>query len=230
LSGQWATDNAGIDILVNGAGTANPNNAQFVNWTPFSLVGVFGSGLNTVDFVLNNAPPNDNPTGVRVEISGLGDRVPPGAPAFILQGPTDVTVREGGTVVFTVSASGSYPITYQWSRNGTVIPGATRAWLELADVRQPAAGTYSVTARNGDGSESSSAVLTVTPTPVEVTRAPALFVGGITGRRYQIDATDSLTIPTPWEIFSTVGPLTETPLVIPIEPTGPQKFFRAQEQ
>jgi len=230
LTGQWSTDNAGTDILVNGAGTGNPNTAQFVAWTSFTLSTVFSSGLNTVDFVLNNASTDINPTGVRVEISGTGDRVPPGAPAFVLTGPTDTSIREGGTVVFTVSAGGSYPISYAWAKNGTPIQGATRAWLELADVRQAASGTYSVTVSNPSGTESASAVLTVTPTPVTVTRTPALYVGGIVGRSYQVDVTEALSNTPVWDVFATVGPLTESPLVIPLDGTGTQRFFRALEQ
>lgn len=78
ITGQWATDNNGVNILLNGASTGNINDAQFTVWTPFSISSGFVSGINTLDFVVNNIPfgpgsPSEggsNPTGLRVELSG----------------------------------------------------------------------------------------------------------------------------------------------------------------
>src|SRR5581483_8455334 len=41
--------------------------------------------------------------------------------------PTDQTVAVGQTATFSVAASGSSPLIYQWERNGTKIPGASSA-------------------------------------------------------------------------------------------------------
>lgn len=232
VNGQWSTDNLGTDIVINGQGTGNPNNGQFVTWTPFALGGgFFSQGVNTLDFVMNNAPnPGDNPTGIRVELTGTADRIPPGTPASVVSGPDDTTVREGATVVLVVNAAGSYPVTYQWSKGGTAIQGETKAWLQLVDVRQSASGTYSVRVSNADGNVTRSAVLTVIPTPIEVSRVPALLVDGIVGRSYDIDATTALSAAPAWEIFTSIAPLTQTPLVIPVDPTGTGRFFRGREQ
>src|SRR5580704_8479604 len=40
-------------------------------------------------------------------------------------GPTSQTVMLGQTATFTVTASGSGPLTYQWYKNGVAISGAT---------------------------------------------------------------------------------------------------------
>jgi subtilisin family serine protease len=69
LSGQFAADNSAI-ILLNGAqvGSASPG---FGSFTPFTISTGFISGVNTLDFVVNNAPFSGiNPTGLRVEVSG----------------------------------------------------------------------------------------------------------------------------------------------------------------
>ncbi|MGH7956500.1 MAG: immunoglobulin domain-containing protein, partial [Opitutaceae bacterium] len=57
--------------------------------------------------------------------------------------PLSATVAEGGNAVFTVEASGS-SLSYQWSKNGTAIPGATAASFTIVSVQAGDAGTYMV--------------------------------------------------------------------------------------
>lgn len=80
LNGQWATDNAGLDILLNGSSLGFTNTAQFGSYTPFTLEDGFINGLNTLDFVINNganeAPPS-GPSGLRVQWEGNGNAAPP---------------------------------------------------------------------------------------------------------------------------------------------------------
>ncbi len=57
-------------------------------------------------------------------------------PAISLQ-PAPQTVPVGGTATFSVSASGSAPLVYQWQRNHVDIPGANSATLSVSNV-QPA--------------------------------------------------------------------------------------------
>src|SRR5438105_5041428 len=48
------------------------------------------------------------------------------APMITTQ-PSNVTVTVGSTATFTVAASGTAPLTYQWQKDGTAIMGATAA-------------------------------------------------------------------------------------------------------
>ena len=59
--------------------------------------------------------------------------------------------------VFRVAAIGATPFSYQWSRNGSPITGATTAALTLANVQLGDAGSYTVRVSNGNGSATSSA-------------------------------------------------------------------------
>ena len=55
--------------------------------------------------------------------------------------PLSVTVNGGGTVAFTVTATSANPPTYQWTKNGTNISGATSDTLILSSVGTHAAAT-----------------------------------------------------------------------------------------
>jgi hypothetical protein len=77
ITGNWSTDNQGLDIIINGAGTGQTIGVEeFDGFTPFIIATGFVPGLNTLDFKTNNEPCPEclgNPTGVRVELSGSAD-------------------------------------------------------------------------------------------------------------------------------------------------------------
>ncbi len=78
--------------------------------------------------------------------------------------PANQTVPAGGTATFTVAASGSPPLSYQWQRNGVDIAGATSASYSLAGVTATDTNArFRVRVTNGAGSVlSNEATLTVT--------------------------------------------------------------------
>ena len=83
-------------------------------------------------------------------------------PPVIVTPPASLTVATGQGAAFTVVASGSPTLTYQWYRGATAITGATSATLTLASVTSADAGDYSVVVTNAYGfATSSSATLTV---------------------------------------------------------------------
>jgi kumamolisin len=88
---------------------------------------------------------------------------PPVAPAIVRQ-PQSETVTVGQTAQFGVFASGTGPLSYQWSENGTAIAGATNSVLTIRDVQAANAGNYTVNVSNSVGNvTSSAATLTVNP-------------------------------------------------------------------
>jgi hypothetical protein len=84
-------------------------------------------------------------------------------PANITQQPRSTNVTAGATVTFTVVATSSTPMTYQWRFNDAEIPGATNTSLTIVNVQESDAGNYQVVVTDGIGSVSSSiAVLGIT--------------------------------------------------------------------
>ena len=104
------------------------------------------------------------------------------APAIISQ-PTNQTVNAGDTTIFSVTANGAVPLSYQWSLNTTNLPGATNATLTLTNVQPIQAGNYTVLVTNLLGmATSSNAVLTVNipaipPTILSQTPSQVVLLG-----------------------------------------------------
>ena len=84
------------------------------------------------------------------------------APTVTTQ-PSSQTVVAGGNATFSVAASGTAPLKYQWTFGGSKLSGATNASLTLSGAQSGNAGTYAVVVTNNYGSiTSSGATLTVT--------------------------------------------------------------------
>jgi hypothetical protein len=85
---------------------------------------------------------------------------------MIVQQPASQTAAAGSSPVFSVTAQGSVPLSYQWSKAGAPITGATNSSLTISNVAYTAAGMYSVTITNAAGATNSAAVtLAVLPVP-----------------------------------------------------------------
>jgi alpha-tubulin suppressor-like RCC1 family protein/GH25 family lysozyme M1 (1,4-beta-N-acetylmuramidase) len=119
-------------------------------------------------------------------IAVLTVHTPPSIPGQ----PTNVTALPGSSVTLSVTATGDAPLSYQWSRNGGSLTGATSTALTIASAQATNAGTYMVVVTNLYGTATSaSALLTVldpgiTNQPQSQTvaaGAPATFTVGAVG-------------------------------------------------
>jgi hypothetical protein len=87
------------------------------------------------------------------------------APAIQTQ-PQNVVTVGGSNATFTVAATGSGTLSYQWQRGGANIGGATNSSYTVANAQTADAGTYDVVVCNlGGCTTSSGATLTVTVPP-----------------------------------------------------------------
>jgi hypothetical protein len=85
--------------------------------------------------------------------------------------PANQTVAVGSNALFSVTASGTVPLSYQWEFNTTNLAAATNSSLALTGVQTANAGIYAVVVTNLAGSVTSSAVLAVL-TPPSITNQP----------------------------------------------------------
>lgn len=106
----------------------------------------------------------------------------PLAPTTVSIEPTNQTMFAGSNATFTAFGSGTPPLSYQWSFDGTNISGATSARLTLSNVQPAQTGSYAVQVNNSAGSlASANAFMTVLPSyPAwNPTTAPALDWTGL---------------------------------------------------
>jgi hypothetical protein len=78
--------------------------------------------------------------------------------------PAGLVVAPGGAAILTAEVAGNPPFAYQWYANGAPLPGATQAFLNLANVTPAQAGNYHVAVGNGE-STLASAVCPVSVAP-----------------------------------------------------------------
>jgi hypothetical protein len=83
-------------------------------------------------------------------------------PPALTSQPESQVVIAGATVTFQTGASGTPPLYYQWSFNGTALPLATNATLVISNAQPANGGNYQVIVNNAQGTATSAlASLTV---------------------------------------------------------------------
>ncbi len=139
----------------------------FANCTQLTNLGIYGnaptagagmftnSGLRTVYYASGKS-------GWASSFGGLPTAalVPPG----IATPPQSQVVAAGGSITFSVVATGAPAPWFQWRKNGEAIPAATNALFTLPDVRASNAGSYDVVAYNNLDAPAISLVATLTVT------------------------------------------------------------------
>lgn len=120
------------------------------------------------------------------------------APHIFIQ-PEDQETLAGQDALFTMAATGSGPLAYQWRRDGVPIAGASLPFLALSNVTVADAGSYDVEVMNPAGmAVSRSALLRVRPAPDVLSLEAlsggfmALVLEGMSGGRYVLEATSDL--------------------------------------
>ena len=162
-------------LSVNAATGLISGTADTAGSYPVVLGAVNASGTGKVNAVLSIAPAT------------------PAAPT-ITADPVSVSVIPGQTTNFSVTATGTPPLSYQWKLNGQDISGATGSTYAVGSPSSSDNGKqYSVSVTNGAGSvTSASATLTVSATAVApvISLQPVNQVVGVGQRAtFQGDAT-----------------------------------------
>ena len=90
----------------------------------------------------------------------------PVAPSITTQ-PASQTITSGQTATFSVAASGTAPLSYQWNKNGTAVSGATSSsYTTPAETTLDNGAQFTVAVTNSAGSATSNAAtLTINPAP-----------------------------------------------------------------
>ena len=121
------------------------------------------------------------------------------APPTIVDQPTSLVVAQGGSISFTVQASGQAPLTYQWFKDGTAISGATSATYTIGSAATSDAGKYKVQISNAAGSATCNEVtLTVIQPPIITSQPSSITVATGGTASFSVTATGSGTLTYRW--------------------------------
>ncbi len=147
------------------------------------------------------------------------------APSIVTQ-PANQTVTAGQTAIFSVSASGTAPLSYQWNKNGMAISGATlSSYTTPAETTSGSGSRFTVMVSNSAGSATSSAaMLTVTATgaPPSITTQPTsqTVTAGQTAT-FSVVASGTAPLSYQWQMNgATIGGATSSSYTTPAETTS----------
>lgn len=172
-----AVDGTTTNYVLNGFACAgasilqSPANQIACAETPTSFaVSATGTGTLNYQWRRNGTPipgansPVFNITSVRILDAGTYDVVVNGLcggsvtsgqatltvrnPAIIMQQPLDQSVTAGQNVTFSTQVTGTAPFSYQWFKDGVMIPGATSSSYTITSVKTTDLGGYSVSIAN----------------------------------------------------------------------------------
>ena len=160
-SGQAVTQGQNATFTVTAAGTA-PLAYQW-RLNTLSIIGATDASYTRVNCQSSDAGSYScQITNVAGSIISADAILVVNTPPTINTQPASALASVSNTVVFTVSVSGTSPLSYQWNKNGTAISGATLASLTLTALKWTNAGSYTVVVTNAVGSvTSATATLTV---------------------------------------------------------------------
>lgn len=89
-------------------------------------------------------------------------------PIVIVEGPTETSGLLGSTVFLSVTATGTPPLTYQWTKDGAVVAGATSSTLAIGLQDAASGGRFRVVVSDAEKAlESAEALVTVVPLPAD---------------------------------------------------------------
>ena len=149
---------------------ANGSSPLSYRWfTGTNAISTTNSTATNATLILSNVQTNQAGTYFVVVSNALGSITSTnailtmaGSPPFITLQPSDQTNNGAATVTFSVQATGTAPLSYQWNFNGAPMLGQNSTNLVLGGIQSTQAGNYSVTITNAWGSTNSvNAVLTV---------------------------------------------------------------------
>ena len=173
----------------------NGTAAAPTSWSASNIVAPVPNGATTGNLIVTVGGVTSNAVTFTVTSS-------PRAPTITGQ-PSNQTVTAGQSATFSVTASGSAPLSYQWSKNGSAIAGATFAtYTTPATTTSDSGSTFGVVVNNSAGTASSSAAtLTVNAaaTAPSITAQPSnQTVTAGQGATFSVTATGTAPVSYQW--------------------------------
>jgi hypothetical protein len=214
---QTVTAGANASFNVTATGTAPLSYSWKFNTIPIA-------GATTASLQLNNVQTTNsgtysvtvtNSAGSTNASATLTVNAAAAGPSITAQ-PLSLTVSNGASASFSVTASGTAPLSYQWLKGASNLPAATNSTYSIPAVTTNDTAGYSVVIANSAGSITSSvATLTVLLPPAILTPPQSLTVSNGTTVNFTVAAAGSQPITYQWKFNgSAIAGATTATLVI----------------
>ncbi|MCP3936631.1 MAG: DUF1566 domain-containing protein, partial [Actinomycetia bacterium] len=132
-------------------------------------------------------------------VGGFTVTAAPNTPPTVTGQPVSKTVRVGDAASFSVSASGSSPLDYQWQKDGSDLTGSTSPTHTIVAVSESDAGEYRCIVTNPHGFDVSDVALLTVDTSVPTVSASYVIVD--TAQTVCFDDAGGMTCPETGEAF-----------------------------
>src|SRR6266436_8181468 len=163
-----ATGGSGATLTLGGTANATTTADSLGSYTFAGLAnGTYTIVPSHLGFTFTPGSQSTTVNGANVTGVNFTDTAASAAPTITTQ-PTNQTATAGQTATFTVVATGTAPLTYQWQKNGVNVSGATAAsYTTPATTTADSGATFRVVVSNTAGTvTSAAATLTVTAATV----------------------------------------------------------------
>ncbi|MDB6058276.1 MAG: Endoglucanase [Verrucomicrobiales bacterium] len=195
-----ATVTQGSNALFSVTATGSPTPTYQWRFNGGAIVGATASS-----YAKTNAQPADVGS-YSVVVSNISSAVTSGSavlavnvPASISAQPQSLAVNVSSNAVFSVTASGTAPLSYQWRLNGVSIGGAIASSYTKTNVQNSDAGSYSVMVTNVAGVVTSSdAILSVNQAPSITTQPQSHTVSQNSSATFSVSATGTAALGYQW--------------------------------
>ena len=177
------------------SGSSVTHSSQYIVTAVFTIPS--STPVGAKDCSVSFSTPNGTITYTKT--GGFTVTAAPNTPPSITQNPQSRTVSVGDSVSFTVTASGSPTLGYQWQKNTANINGATSASYTIPSVSTGDAGGYRCVVTNNWGTATSDAAVLTVDTSVQVTKATYPVVD--TSQVACYNASTTMTCPSPGQAF-----------------------------
>lgn len=148
------TVNSNVTLKIVASGSPSPSYQWYKGGVAISgatnatlaMTSVTGTNAGNYSVIVTSGSLTYSSALTQVQVFTVGTPVPS---VTIVTQPTDRTVAAGQSASFTVEATSSGTLTYQWSKGGTAIVGATNATYTVGSAQSADAGVYAVTVTDG---------------------------------------------------------------------------------
>jgi len=189
LSYQWRKTTPAVTPLNDGGNLTGSHSSTL------TFTGVAVTDAGTYDVVVSNVA--GSATSASANLTVIPLLIPP---ALTTQ-PVSQAAAIGGTATFTVTATGTAPLSYIWRKNGSVlvnsatISGATTPALTISSITADAAGAYDVIVTNGVSPDATSGTAVLSVPSIITPTSQIAYTGGTYAQSFDtLPATGTVTL------------------------------------